>query len=69
MASARAARHLTQRELALQVGTDQAQLSRLELGQRGTTTLLLLAALADALGLTPGELLEQCLERRRSHGE
>jgi hypothetical protein len=64
IAQRRTALDLTQRELAKLAGINQAQLSRLELGQRSIAGILQLADIALALGVEPGVLISECVKRK-----
>lgn len=61
---ARIARGMSQRQLAQLVGVDPSYISLIERGQR-TPSPQLLAAIAEALGLRPEELLRAELESQR----
>ena len=56
MARARKARGLSQEDLAFAAGIDRTYVSGIERGRRNPS-LLMIARLAEALGVTPGDLL------------
>lgn len=56
---------LTQKQLADRIGVTQVYISKIERGDIGGLTIAKLIKLADALKVTPNELLDKLLNREK----